>query len=174
MGFRAAHQKAQGPDQAPEGVARLGVSHSTAPCGDRLNASFGPHRRKANARNLRESEAAQSALNSPWRRQRIMPRTKLRMLLRKASSTLAPPWPRPIPRGAGLDHWAEVECVAARPRRVAVACQTYTAISVAGRNILPHCVTWSISSTVLLAPRFWRSPVSCLSAYKCHSKIFTD
>ena len=49
------HQKAQGPDQAPEGVARLGVSHlhRRRLHWDRLNASLGSRWRKANARNLR-------------------------------------------------------------------------------------------------------------------------
>ena len=52
---------ARGPDQAPEDVARLGVPHlhRRRLYGDRLNAGLGSRRRKANARELREGNAAQ-------------------------------------------------------------------------------------------------------------------
>jgi len=54
------HQKAQGPDQAREGVARLAVPHlyRRQLYGGGANASFGARWRTANARNLREDKAA--------------------------------------------------------------------------------------------------------------------
>jgi hypothetical protein len=52
-------KKVQGPDQAPEGVARLGESHLHRRhlYGGRLNAGLGSPWRKANARELREGKA---------------------------------------------------------------------------------------------------------------------
>ena len=57
------HQKAQGPDQAPNDVARLGVPHLYRQhvYGNGANEGVGPRWRKANARDLREGEAAQVA-----------------------------------------------------------------------------------------------------------------
>ena len=127
----------------PEGVARLGVSHlhRRRLYGDQTNAGFGAHRRTANARNLREGKAAQSAFKNPWRWQRTLTRKKLRMLRRKASSTLAPPSGRAPATGTRLlTTGSELGGSVWRflTRRVAVAYLKRTPqISLAGRSILP-------------------------------------
>ena len=87
---RMGRSKAQAPAQAPQVLAWLGVPHlHRRPLhGGGADASLCPRRRQANAR---YGKATQSALKNLGRWQRRITRAKLRMLFRKASSTLAPP-----------------------------------------------------------------------------------